>query len=153
MADGDRVALSEDVVRYARPSDVRNGVLGATAFVRPEKDKDGLSVCRLGVLAQKIAQDLIEIRRVMSAHMTLKANGRLAQISVKDIEDVGKQVSQALSVYEDHVLADGEKPANLAHALIKGLPFAGAENCSAEGLFASDLLALRVPAKNLHPAV
>ncbi|WP_198355702.1 hypothetical protein [Sphingomonas sp. MA1305] len=147
MAKGDRVGADQEVVRYARPSDFDEGVLSGSAFDRNAKDYDGVSVCRLGVFSANLDEDLDSIRAVLGAWRSLKKNGRLAQISVQDIEAVGSEVRQVLVVVEDEIASAEDKPANPAHALIEGLPFIG----GAAADLASDLLRRKVSA--LHEAV
>lgn len=144
MADGDELTAEQEVVRYARPSDVPNGFLLSTAFERPEKDKNGLSICQLYVFSPHLDADLVALRQVLGAWMNLKPNGRFAQLSVADIVAVGEEVAQTLSVVEDPVAAQGDKPANPAHSLIVGLPFKGADQGELGAVLASDLLARKV---------
>lgn len=153
MPKGDAVAASESVLRLIRHIDFKNGIVGSSAFDRPEKDTDGLSVCRRGVLAEDAPEDLRRIQRVLGAWRTLKASHRLAQLSVSDILAVGEETKRALSVIEDPLEAEPPKPANPAHALIHGLPFAGAEEGTLDSVTAADLLARKVDAKNVYPAI
>jgi len=153
VAKGDEVDISEDVVRLIRHIDFKNGIVGASAFDRPEKDHDGLSVSRRGVFAADDAPDLKRIREVLGAWRTLKPSHRLAQINVGDILAAGREARRALVVIEDQIEADPPKPANEAHALICGLPFEGSEEGSLDAVTASDLLARKVNPRNVFPAV
>jgi hypothetical protein len=153
VAKGDVVDSSEDVVRLIRHIDFKNGIVGASAFDRPEKDHDGLSVCRRGVFAPDDSADLQRIRQVLGAWRTIKPSQRLAQISVEDVLAAGEEAKRALTVVEDPVAAEPPKPANEAHALILGLPFAGSEEGTLDAVTAGDLLARKVAARNVFPAV
>lgn len=154
MAKGDLVSPYENVVRLVRHIDFKKGILGASAFDRPEKDHDGLSVTRRHVLIpDDDAADLKRIREVLGAWRMLKASHRLAQISVGDILAAGAEANRALSVVEDPIEAEPPKPANPAHALILGLPFAGAEKGSLDAVMASDLLARKIDPQNVLPAI
>lgn len=153
MAKGDVVDASENVVRLIRHIDFKKGIVGSSAFDRPEKDHDGLSVSRRGVLAEDDCTDLRLIREVLGAWRTLKASNQLAQICVADILAAGAEAKRALSVIEDPVDADPPKPANQAHALILGLPFAGSDTGSLDSLTAGDLLARKIDPGNVFPAI
>jgi hypothetical protein len=144
MADGDSIPADRFIVRYARPSDVPLGILASTAFDRPMKDKDGLSICQLGVFSDDTEADINQLREILRAWMELKPNGKLAKLLVGDIISVGEEVKQSLAIIEDHVPAKDGKPENIAHALIIGLPFKGAPQGDLDGLLASDLLARKV---------
>lgn len=146
VADGDRVGRHEKVVRYARPSDVHGDTLNGSAFDRKAADRDGVSVCRLGVFQAEPVGDLDQIRRAMGSRLRLKPAGRLAEISVGAIEDVGREVDELLFVVEDALPAEGGHPANPAHALIDGLPFKGASVGSLSSELAGDLLRRHVSA-------
>lgn len=152
MAKGDDVVISEDVVRLIRHIDFKKGIVGASAFDRPEKDDDGLSVSRRRVFAPDDVTDLKRIREVLGAWRTLKPSHQLAQISVADILAAGEEAKRALAVIEDPTEAEPPKPANEAHALICGLPFAGSEEGTLDAVTASDLLARKVDPQNVFPA-
>lgn len=151
MANGDRLPPGERVVRYARPSDVDQDKVNGSAFDRVPKDEDGVSVCRLGIFDAARDRDLAMIRVVLGSSLTLKPNGRLAEIGVSDIEAVGQEVGELLAVIEDALAANPPALANPAHALIDGLPFKGASIGSLTAELAGDLLKLRV--SDLHPAI
>lgn len=153
MAKGDSVDTSEDVVRLIRHIDFKNGIVGASAFDRPEKDHDGLSVSRRRVFARDDEADLKRIREVLGAWRTLKASNRLAQICVADILAAGEEAKRALAVVEDPIEAEPPKPANEAHALICGLPFAGSEEGTLDAVTAGDLLARKIDPQNIFPAI
>lgn len=153
VARGDAVDGSEDVVRLIRHSDFKHGIVGASAFDRPEKDDDGLSVSRRHVFSTDDAADLKRIREVLGAWRTIKPSQRLAQINVADILAAGAEAGRAVAVIEDPIEAEPPKPANEAHALICGLPFAGSEQGTLDAVTASDLLARKIDPRNVFPAV
>lgn len=151
MANGDRVATEERVVRYAKPTAVEGDVVNGTAFDRRPTDVTGLSVSRLGIFDPDRARDLAMLRTVIGSALTLSPNGRLAEIGVGTIEAVGREVGQLLHVAENALPAVTPALANPAHALIDGLPFKGAPVASLQNETAGDLLALRV--SELHDAL
>jgi hypothetical protein len=153
MARGDAVDAGENVVRLIRHIDFKMGIVGSSAFDRPEKDHDGLSVSRRGVLASDEATDLRLIKEVLGAWRTLKASNQLAQISVADILAAGEEARRALLVIEDPVAAEPPKPGNPAHALILGLPFIGSDTGSLDALTAGDLLARKIEPSSVYPAL
>lgn len=153
MADGDVVGANERVVRLLRAPDFKNGFVQSTAFDRPEKDRDGLSVSRRGVFSAEDETDLRTLRQVIGAWRQVKASQRLAQISVADILDAGREADRVLSVIEAWVEADYPKPANPAHAIICGLPFMGADEGSLGSVAAADILARKIGPNDVFAAV
>jgi hypothetical protein len=153
VAKGDLVAPHEKVVRLIRHIDYTNGIVGSSAFDRPEKDHDGLSVVRRYVFAADDATDLRIIREILSAWRTVKPSQKLVQLGVSDILQAGVEAKRALSVIEDPIAAAPPKPANEAHALICGLPFLGSDQGTLDAVTASDLLARKISLQDVLPAI
>jgi hypothetical protein len=149
------------VVRYARPTDVDNDVVNGSAFHR-KPNEDGVSVNRRWVFSKDDARDISCIRTVLTSWMTIKKNGRLAEIGCDDIAEVGLQLAHALGVVDEPLHGKPFNPSsdvgatsttpfeNPAHALIDGLPFPGADAGDVRAVLAGDLLAARIFA--VHPA-
>lgn len=140
MAKNDPLAEGENVVRYVAEEDYDVGVISGTAFERVEKDHDGLSVNRLGILvADNVEADLIAIRSIMlTRSVPLDPEGCFAQLNVKQIRYIGHQLSVSIDVVESASAGrprEGKLP-NPAHASIVGLPYKGNEYAE----YASDLL-------------
>ena len=83
----------------------------------------------------------------------IKRNQWLVELDVADVLDVAAMVKRAIDVIEDPLVPEGAKCANPAHALIDGMPFAGAEQGEVDGLYAHDLLSRRIRPDRIYPAL
>ena len=151
--DPPKLAAKANVVRYVGGSqyDHATGVLNGEAFVRPQKDLDGMSFTQRLIFSTKSEDDKVEIRRVFASRMNV------GKTAIFDELNVGRALA-ALTQFDDdfHFLADplpaeGSKLANPAHALLIGLPFAGEAVGSLKSELAGDLLQKTVHDK--FPAV
>lgn len=148
MNKGDALAVEAHVVRYARPEDYDSGMLHSSAFNRPAKDADGLSVTQLGVLEPKDHDaDMRVIRAIMiSRGIPLGEDTCFAELAVSDIIEAGREAMTTFSVLHSPSKAKlGEgKLANPAHAIINGLPLEGLSIGSLTSQLVSDLLLTKV---------
>ncbi len=141
-----RLADDKNVVRYVGGSHVTLSPLtgefevDASAFDRTAKDHDGLSFTERLVLSIDPHRDEDEIRRVLAARRSLGKTARFVEVNVE-------QAVKALSVFdndfyfcEDPLPATTGIPANPAHVLLKGLPFAGEAIGSLSSEWAGELL-------------
>lgn len=155
--------VSGELVRYIRPADIDGVIVSGTAFERKLKDKDGVSVTRLGMFSKALEKDLNSIRTVMNSRLKMAATGKLGQISSVAIANVGSKTRTALEVMTSpssgtafnadkdigRELGKNKKFANPAHAVIVGLPFNEGELDDLEADLAGDLLARAI--STLHP--
>lgn len=153
MAKGDVVVSGEMVVRYARPEDYEEGILSGSAFYRPAKDADGLSVTRRGYFyATDDVADMREIRAIMvSRAFPLGDDSCFAELSVEDIIAAGREAQTIFSVVEAPSKSKDKegKLANPAHAIIDGLPLEGTSIGSFSSQLVGDLLVSKV--RREHP--
>lgn len=136
-------ADAEDIVRYARPTDVDGARVNGSAFVRRPSDTNGLSANRPAVFGEGEAA-LAQIRAF--ARIAMKPSGRLARLNVGRMRaKVEEGAGLMLSVIEDALEAEELFPADPSHALVKGLP--AADDPFKD--FVGDLISEEVEA--LHP--
>ena len=146
---GDELPDAAQVVRYVRPSHIReDGDVDGRAF-RLREDETGLSVNWLDYFAGlSKAEQVNEVRRLIS--LTLSRNGRFAELNV----GVVKQAVRAelpelprLRFVHDPPAANGATEADPSHSLVVGLPRPADSRMAAA---VGDLIARR--AQGLHPA-
>ncbi len=110
----------DDVVRYARPSQVRDGVVDGSAFILRDMES-GLSVNRLdhfGGVAKE--RQLDEIRRLIRMNVSL--NGRFAELNVgATLRRLSGELSALRFVLSPLAAEDGFE-ADPSHSEILGLP-------------------------------
>jgi hypothetical protein len=114
----DQLPDDSRIVRYASPTKAE---IPGSAFVRAEKDKDGLSVnwlCFQGTPEEQVA----EVRR--RSRLTLKANGRFFRVQ---IDQVRRHLQRNASdvgfvVICDPQNAEGERVEDTSHSLVTDLP-------------------------------
>ena len=145
---GDDLPDAAQVVRYVRPSHIReNGSAAGKAF-RLREDEGGLSVNWLDYFAGlSKAEQVNEVRRLSG--LSLSRNGRFAELNV----GVVKQAVRAelpelpgLRFVHDPPAANGAVEADPSHSLVIGLPPYGDLRSKVVG----NLIARRV--QGLYPA-
>jgi hypothetical protein len=82
-------------------------------------------VNRRGLFDADPDRDRAEIRRVVGARRKLGATSIFVEIRVGTMLDALAEFEAEISVVADPLDAEGDWPANRAHALILGLPFVG----------------------------
>jgi hypothetical protein len=144
---GDLVPNDENIVRYAPPSKVDNDTIDGSAFVLRADDAGELSVNVIGADPAAHPAALENVR--VASRLTLKANGRFAQLSVSDVRSltVAEVAFDPLEVIYDPLAAEGGFPADPTHSEILNLPDVGSEFA----LLVGDLLALWV--RRTHLAI
>ena len=145
---GDDLPDAAQVVRYVRPSHIReNGDAAGRAF-RLREGETGLSVNWLDYFAGlSRAEQLNEVRRLSG--LSLSRNGRFAELNVGDVkQSVGAELPElaGLRFVHDPPSANGAHEADPSHSLVIGLPPYGDLRSKVVG----NLIARRV--QELHPA-
>ena len=146
---GDELPDAAQVVRYVRPSYIReDGDVDGRAF-RLREDETGLSVNWLGYFAglSKIEQ-LNEVRRL--SRLSLSRNGRFAELNVGVVkQSVSAELPELprLRFVHDPPAANGANEGDPSHSLVIGLPRPADSRMAAA---VGDLIARRV--QELHPA-
>lgn len=146
---GDELPDAAQVVRYVRPSYIReDGDVDGRAF-RLREDETGLSVNWLDYFAGlSKAEQVNEVRRLSG--LSLSRNGRFAELNVGDVKHVvGAELPElpGLRFVHDPPAANGAIEADPSHSLVIGLPRPADSRMAAA---VGDLIARRV--QGLHPA-
>ena len=149
MTGGNDLPDAAQVVRYVRPSHIReDGDVDGRAF-RLREDEMGLSVNWLGYFAGvSRAEQLNEVRRLSG--LSLSRNGRFAELNVGDVKRaVRAELPELprLRFVHDPPAANGAIEADPSHSLVIGLPGPADSRMAAA---VGDLIARRV--QGLHPA-
>ena len=146
---GDELPDAAQVVRYVRPSHIReDGDVDGRAF-RLREDETGLSVNWLDYFAGLSKSEQInEVRRF--SRLSLSKNGRFAELNVGDVKraaDAELPELPGLRFVHDPPAANGAVEADPSHSLVIGLPGPADSRMAAA---VGDLIARRV--QGLHPA-
>lgn len=145
---GDELPDAAQVVRYVRPSHIREDGSAAGKAFRLREDETGLSVNWLDYFAGlSRAEQINEVRRLSG--LTLSRNGRFAELNVGDVKQaVGAELPElpGLRFVHDPPTANGAIEADPSHSLVIGLPPYGDLRSKVVG----NLIARRV--QELHPA-
>ncbi len=146
---GDELPDGAQVVRYVRPSHIReNGSAAGRAF-RLRVGEEGLSVNWLGYFMRLSKPEQVrEVRRL--SRMSLSRNGRFAELNVGTVKQSVRAELPELPVLRfvhDPPTANGAHEADPSHSLVIGLPRPADSRMAAA---VGDLIARR--AQGLHPA-
>ena len=150
MMGGGDLPDAAQVVRYVRPSHIReNGRVAGKAF-RLREGETGLSVNWLDYFAGlSKPEQLGEVRRFSG--LSLSRNGRFAKLNVGVVKQSVRVELPELPVLRfvhDPPTANGAREADPSHSLVIGLPRPADSRMAAA---VGDLIARRV--QELHPAV
>ena len=125
----------DNIVRYARPKQVRDGEVDGTAFILREVES-GLSVNWLNYFeGMAKAEQLDEVRRLI--RLKVSPNGRFAELNVgTTLRQISGELS-AIRVVRSPLDAEGSFEADPSHSEVLGLP----SRDTAEAEMIGDMLA------------
>lgn len=127
---------SDHILRYIRPTDIDNGVIGGSGFLR-RQNESSLSVNWLECFCGDLNSQVEEVRR--RARITYAAKGKLARLNVENVcRHVASQSNTCrLRVAKNPLLSENNYEEDPSHALVEGVPSAN----DPEGEFIGDLIA------------
>ncbi len=147
---GDDLPPGDHIVRYVRPGMIQESgdVDGSDFRLRPARpDEKGLSVNWLEVLGAGKDHQLSEVRRLCSSRLSLRRNGRFAEMNVGTVLRVVSEELDTPGIVHDPLEAEQGLEADPSHSEISGLP----PGESDQAMLVGDLIAACV--MNLYPAV
>ena len=137
-----RLGRDEIVARYVGGAhvDLNTGQINGSAFDRTPKDIDGLSFTRRNILDDDCDADRAAIRQAVGSRLRFGRTAVFAELPVGIAAEALEPFDGEFFFVEDPLEAQGLALANLAHALLIGLPFRGEQVGSLKSEIAGDRL-------------
>lgn len=145
---GDDLPASDHVVRYVKPSMIReDGAPDGSDFrLRSSKpDENGLSVNWLEAFGPPKTQQLSEVRRLF--RIRVRPNGRFAELQVGTVLRAVTEEMATLRILHDPLEADLSFDADPSHAEIVGLPPGDSDQAALVGDLISECVV------DMHPVI
>ena len=142
---GEDLPYNSHVVRYARPSLIRDdGSVGGEAF-QLRNEESGLSINWLeGFARLPVSKQLDEIRRL--SRIRMRPNGRLAKLHVGDTIRHASSELDNLRFTHQPLPAEGSHEADPSHSEILGLPPADSPEAELIGDVIAECIQIAYPA-------
>ena len=122
---GDDLPPDNYIVRYVKPSMIQeDGTVDGSDFrLRPHRpDENSLSVNWLEILGSEKLHQLKEVRRLCSQRLSLKVNGKFAEMNVGTIMDEVSEELDTIRITHDPLEGEQDLEADPSHSQISGLP-------------------------------
>lgn len=122
---GDDLPPDNHIVRYVKPSMIQeDGTVDGSDFrLRSHRpDENGLSVNWMEVLGSEKVHQLEGVRRLSGQRLSLKANGKFAEINVGTIIREVSDELDTIRIVHDPLEAEQDVEADPSHSQISGLP-------------------------------